>query len=359
MEGHLRSIFNAPAIALLLLTLTASSRGSAAELQRFDNLIQLLEKNLYQFDKEAVDRAAVNGLLAELDGQVVVLQAPGGDTGTGAGDSVPSLRKSSLLEDSFVYLQLDSIEAGTDQEIRQALTEAMEETPETSGIILDLRFAEGRAYESVPSVIGLFHKDPSPLFSMKGENYSSRPSGETVDMPMAILVNTETSRAAELAAASFKQIRKAIVIGQKSSGQTFYFEQFNLEGGGTIEVARSPVNMADGTPLSQRGVEPDIAIDAPLDIQRKYLDDPYYRDPEQEAPGRSMTEADLIRLKNQQIAREAGEFEKLQEPGGEAMDQEDDPGTARKTPSAITDPILARGIDFLKGVRFLRQLKGR
>ena len=347
-----RSIFCA-----LVLTVCLSGVGRATELKQFEKLINLLESNLYNYDVESVDAAAVEGLLRELEGQVIHTPEPG-ESDVDTPPKSKSLKKVETYDDAFLYLQIGSIDEGADSELQEAITSATSGASQPEGIILDFRFAEGRAYTSVPSVVGLFHPGRSALFSMKGESFESSPSSDPVNLPLAILVNSETSRAAELAAASFKQIRKAIIIGQKSSGQTFYFEKFELDGGGTLEVARSPVEMADGSPLSQAGIEPDIRIDSPLDLQRKYLEDPYYIDPNSERPMRTMTEADLIRLKNQQIARAAGEFSPDLEVDPETGESDPVPETG-EFPRTINDPILSRGIDFLKGIRFMRQLRGR
>lgn len=326
--------------------------GRAAELNRFQNLLHLLEKNLYQFDHESVDAAAVRGLLKELDGQVIHVQ-PKPDAEKSP-DHLLSLRKSEVLEESFIYLQLAGIESGADSEIRNAIENSQNKLKPLEGIILDLRFAEGQGYECVPSVIGLFHGESTPLFSMKGEDFLSKPSESINQLPLAILVNTETSRAAELAAASLKQIKKAIVIGQKSSGQTFYFERFELDGGGTIEVARSPVKMADGFILSQNGIQPDIAIDAPISIQKIHMENPFFSESETDSQRRAMNESDLVRLKNQQNARAAGDLS----PDADLLKTTETP-SGEVTSKTINDPILARGIDFLKGIRFIKQLRQR
>jgi len=200
--------------------------------------------------------------------------------------------KSSVLESNIIYFQANS--AGKD------LLAALQSIPAGAtnriiGIILDLRFAAG-------TDIGASRSAADVLAGKK--------------LPLAVLVNTQTAGAATALAKDLQESHSALVFGNA-----------------TAEV------------------KPDVAVSVAATDEKEFLENPYGMAATNRAPVASAktneflpiidhtSEADLVRAR--------------------IKDGEDDsnlqPERLAEPPAPfIRDPVLARGIDFIKGVSILR-----
>jgi hypothetical protein len=172
-----------------------------------------------------------------------------------------------------------------------------------------------------------------------------------LDLPVAVLANRETTGAAEALAAMIRQTGAGLVIGARTAGEARVFETFTLSTGQQLKVGTVPI-VVGHQPLPAQGLPPDIAVAVHPDAEKIFHQDPYRA----VSPGtglptgatnslaastnraRRFNEAELVRRH-----RSGGNLDAL-EPAPEAPEE-----------PVINDPVLARALDFLKGISALQQ----
>ena len=169
------------------------------------------------------------------------------------------------------YLRAAGIFAGAGAEIAAALDKW--QAAGKFGAILDLRGADGTAEGEIPAVAAKFAPAGAVLYSMddrQGNELVSVKAGEVpaASLPLMVLVDGETSGAAELLAAVLGGgVNGAMVIGRETSGDPMIREPKKLSTGRYALLATRQLKTADGATYSgANGVFPDVAVsDAALD----------------------------------------------------------------------------------------------
>ena len=202
-----------------------------------------------------------------------------------------ALGKFVVLENNVGYLRIAKTDKNTLDEIPGALTR-LQDTNTIAGIVVDLRFADGNDTQDLASI----------------ERMLEQPK-----LPLAILINGQTAGSSAKLAEDLREENTGLVFGAAA-------ENF----------------------------QPDIAVPSNADDEKRFLDDPYATLP----PGLSNldTSTNLVPLVEIDHTTEADLVrEKIK-------DGDQDDTTAQPVPQKpfIRDPVLARGVDFIKGVVALR-----
>ena len=352
-------------LLLALLTLGAHADESA----RLNDVIALLRTNLPGVTEAQMEDAAIAGLAAELRPRVVFEKAL-----TNAAGIQTAL--SSTILGEFASLRVVRVAIGLDASLSKSI-KSLEATNKLKGLILDLRFARGDDYAAAGSAASVFISQQRPLLSWTGGSAKSTANADAVSLPLVILVNRETSGAAEALAAVLRETQSGLLIGNRTAGQGVTYKEFPLGRGRILKIAGPPVEIPGKGALPPKGLVPDIAVDVPIDLERAYYADPYLVSQTGSAPrnlvnsalldeedlaasNHRLNEAELVRLQKQGITpeeatptetnspRRLNEAELVRERrGGIAA-----PETAR--PHVLTDPALSRALDLLKGLAVVR-----
>ena len=133
--------------------------------------------------------------------------------------------------------------------------------------IVDLRGNPGGSIESLKTFVGYFEPEPTVIAEMVGrkktEPVKVRPHRSALGGPLFILVDSESSSAAEVFARHFQRTGRAVVIGDHTAGRVtvakFFTEQ---EGIDTVvlygvQVAVGRLVFPGGEELEKKGVTPD------------------------------------------------------------------------------------------------------
>ena len=81
-----------------------------------------------------------------------------------------------------------------------------------------------------------------------------------LDIPMAVLVNSESYSAAEFFAAALKDYDAAVVVGEKTCGKGYYQVNYKLLDGSAVSISIGEYFTPKGQNLANVGVTPDIEI---------------------------------------------------------------------------------------------------
>ena len=178
-----------------------------------------------------------------------------------------------LLPGQIIYCRLASFETGTGfgAQLEKWIAGGAQ------GVVLDLRSSSVSSdFDGAARIAGFFTAPGTPLFRVEDAHQNSRnytsPAGTDPLLtaePVTMLVNRRTSGAAEALAACLKA-NGALVIGQSTQGRGALFADDRLPSGQTLHYLAGRVTLADGTPLWNHPLVPDIGL--AVDAKREELD---------------------------------------------------------------------------------------
>lgn len=133
-------------------------------------------------------------------------------------------------------------------------------SPTTLGIVLDLRSnLAPDDYAGAAQVMAIL--DPSDNALSKCESPGNTPSAPTLShplhLPIVLLVNGQTTGAAE-ALAAFLKSDGALVVGRATKGNAAIYQEQKLSSGQTLRFVSENLPQPDGNPLFGHPVIPDI-----------------------------------------------------------------------------------------------------
>jgi hypothetical protein len=345
---HTRGIW--AGLALIgVASLFCGRSADAADTPDFQEVRKLVLEHLKGVNENDLNRAAVEGLLNAFYPRIALVtnqldQAL--DAASGA------IAKTVVFERAYGYVRLTSVPAGLARALGSTISE-LESKQKLAGLILDLRFADGFDFRESAAIADLFLETEQPLLKWTGTSLSSTTKTNAIGLPVTVLVNRQTTGAAEALAGVLQWTGVSLTIGSPTAGQARVYREFPLNNGQKIRVASQTVELGDGTALTDTGLTPDLVVTVDADVERAHLEDPFATKGESagtaalgadgiagsEASGRErrcLNESELIRMRGETLGTGPKEPEEKQAP-------------------LITDPSLARALDFLKGWAALKR----
>lgn len=318
---------------------------------KFREVYDLVHSNLTDISDAELDSLAAKGLIKELQPAVQL----GGEPEQA--EKQPSLPiKSAVYNDTFAFIRLTEIDSKSPAEFQNAF-KALASSNRLRGLVLDLRYAAGQDYKAAAEVADRFLKKEEPLLKWGDTVVRSTAKTNAIDLPVAILVNGQTSGGAEALAALLREKEAGLLIGSKTAGRTRMFENFTLSTGQQLRIGKTPVELGGGQALPAKGLGPDILVSVESANERAWYEDPYKNISRvfgQTVSTNELASSSTNRVRTPRLMNEA-ELVRRHREGSEV---EGDARTAADTGKpVITDPVLARGLDFLKGVSVLQQLR--
>jgi len=163
---------------------------------------------------------------------------------------------------------------------RDYLYSVMKKARDSRVVVVDLRGNLGGAIEDLKFLAGFFVEQPTEIAQAVGRNrtesLTAKPEHPTIAGPMIVLVDSETASAGEMFARYFQISRRAVVVGDKTSGRVNAASYFSEKVGQDtiipygVEVAVARVLLPGGEELENRGVNPDhLCIPTPAELREK------------------------------------------------------------------------------------------
>lgn len=320
----------------------------------FQEVLHVLREHLgTSVGEGALNDAMVEGVLRQLYPRVRI------DDGVVASTNL--LMPSMALDGRVGWIRVVRIGAGLSGALGEALRQ-LGASNRVEGVVLDLRFAEGRDFEEATRVADLLV--PGEVALLDWGDGVRRSSGKIVSgaSPLVVLVNGETRGAAEALAGVLRQAGMALVLGSATAGEARVYRPVTFSTGRRIEVAAGVLRLGDGVEFGLAGLKPDVELSVPLAEERAWRDDPFKTKAVAKPaatpsgtkgsakPGvgrRRLNEAELVRLQREGVDPEDAEME-----DGVAA------ATGLRLPGSgaglVRDPVLARAMDLIRGIRVLR-----
>lgn len=170
------------------------------------------------------------------------------------------------LEDGFYYIRLRNFKERSAQELQQALRAMQSEGPAPRGIILDLRNTAGPQFEEARRLASIFVGNEL-IYAVKGRQNGSKQTYTGLKdyqvlkerLPLVVLVDQGTGRAAEILAGALQAHYGAVLMGYKTFGDCAVAKVFPLKDGSAIIVSVGYCYTPKEQLIQGKGLEPDIA----------------------------------------------------------------------------------------------------
>ncbi|XP_035000818.1 retinol-binding protein 3 [Hippoglossus stenolepis] len=184
--------------------------------------------------------------------------------------------KVDILENNIGYLRIDRIIGEeTAAKLGSLLKDNIwDKVARTSSLIFDLRYSTAGQLSGVPFIISYF-SDPEPIFHI--DTVYDRPSNTTRELwtipsikgqrygkkkDVIILTSKRTMGAAEAVAYTLKNLKRAIIVGERSAGGSVKVRKIRIGGSEfyiTVPVARS-VSPITGQSWEVSGIPPTVNV---------------------------------------------------------------------------------------------------
>lgn len=341
-------------LLVLFLGVNLSNAQTNQEFPKFSEVYELLRSNSGNLTDEEINRAAVLGLLEKLPSQVLLV--------TNLNETLPGsnlLTRASVLENAFGYLRVGKIETGLDKEFASSY-QKLRTTNKLKGIIIDLRYATGTDYSAAARTADNFIEVEKALLQLGEETLRSTRKTNALEIPVAILVNHQTSGAAEALAGMLREAQIGLILGTNTAGQASVFKDFTLINGQRLKIATLPVKLGNGKEMPAGGLKPDIEIVLSGEEEKQFYENSYRVLPRSSAlaanlsestsadtnrPRRRLNEAELVRLQREGLDSDR-EFSPRDSSTERAVDA---------SAPQLSDPALVRALDLLKGLAVMQQ----
>ena len=163
----------------------------------------------------------------------------------------------------------------TTRDVRRLIEELRKE--KVDGVVLDLRGNGGGFLPEAQSLTGLFI-DRGPVVQVKFSNgekevLDDTESGAVYGGPLAVLVDRFSASASEIFAGALQDYRRAVVLGQRTFGKGTVQNLVPLSRwssrpvNGQLTVTIGKFYRVTGESTQHRGVEPDVALASPIDLE--------------------------------------------------------------------------------------------
>jgi len=342
--------FSTITLLIALLAAAPALRAATNAAPDFQEVYDSLRTHLTGVDAAELNRAAVAGLLKELGpkASLVTLAAE-----TAAPAATQLVSKASLFEGSLAYLRLARVGEGLAAALRNTC-QALSTSNKLSGVVLDLRFADGADYAAAVAATELFSSKKTATLDWGRGAQETKNGNELVSAPLVVLVNGQTRAAAETLAALLRETGAGLILGSQTAGHALLTQDFPLSNGATLRIATAAVklNGAELTPL-----QPDISVSVSPQDEQRFFSESFNVSPGTNAaalagkladtnpPGHHvrLTEASLVRAHKQGLNLDEDEAGFVSQPRDN-----------KPEPPVVKDPALARALDLLRGLAIIR-----
>ncbi|HLS54291.1 MAG TPA: S41 family peptidase [Tissierellaceae bacterium] len=175
--------------------------------------------------------------------------------------------KSSIIDDEIGYINLTSFDELTYGDFKKDLKKLQEAN--VKGLVLDLRNNPGGLLDACADIADEFLGEGVIVYTenKQGERRYYRSKKSHTDIPMVVLVNEGSASASEILAGAIKDHNRGELIGTKTFGKGIVQSIKRLGDGSGLKLTVSEYFTPKGINIHKIGIEPDIVVELPEDIE--------------------------------------------------------------------------------------------
>ncbi len=161
------------------------------------------------------------------------------------------------------YVHITQFGDNTGKELEAALSKLKEQG--VRGLILDLRWNPGGLLDQAVEVCQKFLPRGQLVVSTEGrhtlEKYFARGHGDELKgVPIVVLANLGSASAAEIVTGCLQDLKRAVVLGEKTFGKGSVQTIFRLEDGSALKLTVAKYYTPSHKVIHQHGITPDILV---------------------------------------------------------------------------------------------------
>ena len=256
--------------ALAAIVWVAAGTGTASAFESVEVFTGFLDTNGIPYDRTNVVAAAIGGALRAVDDGARFVSAEVVPALVARGEPVcgpfgitnrATLEAVELWPEGLAYLKINALGAGSGVEILAHLRCLNDRT----GVILDLRGADGADLEAVAALASPFRSKGDPLFTvsdLRGRELAAYTATSAVpcEVPLMMLTDRDTRGSAEALAACCRGVSGVMTIGTPTRGEPQLRELLPLPDASFLYVATRRLIPAGRPTYDRTGVPPDIEV---------------------------------------------------------------------------------------------------
>ena len=175
--------------------------------------------------------------------------------------------KSQMLDDKIAYMRLISFDDLTYKDFKKDLTKL--EKDGAKGVILDLRNNPGGLLDVCAQIADEFMGEGTIVYTetRSGERDYIKANAKKNDLPLVVLVNEGSASASEIFAGAMKDTKRGTLVGTKTFGKGIVQRIKDLPDGSGFKLTVSEYFTPNGTSIHGIGIEPDIVVELPKDVE--------------------------------------------------------------------------------------------
>ena len=182
-----------------------------------------------------------------------------------------------MMEDEIAYLRIPEFDTVTVPQFEEAIGELLEQG--ARGVIIDVRDNPGGLLDSVCSILDDLLGECALVYSLDRAGneetiYSDEKTILTRELPMAVLVNSESASAAEVFSGDLQDYGLASLIGTTTYGKGVIQTTYILKDGSAFKLTTGKYLTGGRRDIHESGIEPDIVIedaDGQLETALEYI----------------------------------------------------------------------------------------
>ena len=169
---------------------------------------------------------------------------------------------SSIVDDNIGYIKVDMFALNTYSQFKTALNELTSKN--IKALIIDLRGNPGGHLTTAENILSLLLNKDKVIYQIDNQGNKEKvysKGTKNYELPIAVLVDSESASASELVSAALMEQLGAVVIGQTTYGKGTVQEMIDLPSGGKYKITTKQWFTSKGNELEKNGVTPTIEIE--------------------------------------------------------------------------------------------------
>lgn len=166
-----------------------------------------------------------------------------------------------MVDSDIAYIQITEFETDTANQFAKAINNAVMQGAE--GFVFDLRNNPGGYLVQLVECLDILLPEGTVISTISKaldeEIYTS--DSQALEMPMAVIVNSNSYSAAEFFAASIQDYGVGTIVGEKTTGKGYAQSPLELSDGSAIVLSINKYYTPNGNNLANIGVTPDIIVE--------------------------------------------------------------------------------------------------
>ncbi len=172
-----------------------------------------------------------------------------------------TVAKGEMLRDGIGYITIENFDDRCAEETIDAIEELLDQG--AKGLIFDVRFNPGGYKHELVKILDYLLPE-GPLFRSEyydGKTSVDKSDAKHLDIPMAVIVNSESISAAEFFAAALDEYEAATVVGQQTIGKGRFQQVYKLSDGSAVGLSVGRYTTPNGVSLTDVGITPDVVVE--------------------------------------------------------------------------------------------------